>query len=179
MSNTSRTHIRLKMTQQTSGRPCRWRRSVLYWIAIQSRRSGSRSKIPGSGSDRDPFGQALDRIGTDWDHQANFRTDPDRTIHLSCHKFLEFCCTWVLKTLQKCVLNSYNFGSFWIGTASSWTWIGSGSDLDPGAEILDRIGSRSNAVQVDRIGSRSKKIGSDYITGQKCFTYYEIPGHYL
>ena len=29
--------------------------SVLYWIAIQSRRSGSLSKIPGSGSDRDPF----------------------------------------------------------------------------------------------------------------------------
>ena len=59
---------------------------------------------------------------------------------------------------------SYNFGSFWIDTAFSWTWIGSGSDLDPDAEILDRIGSRSNAVQVDRIGSRSKKIGSDYIT---------------
>ena len=60
---------------------------------------------------------------------------------------------------------SYNFGSFWIDTAFSWTWIGSGSDLDPDAEILDWIGSRSNAVQVDRIGSRSKKIGSDYITG--------------
>ena len=32
---------------------------------------------------------------------------------------------------------SYNFGSFWIDTAFSWTWIGSGSDLDPDAEILD------------------------------------------
>ena len=52
---------------------------------------------------------------------------------------------------------SYNFGSFWIDTAFRWNWIGSGSDLDPDAEILDRIGSRSNAVQVDRIGSRSKK----------------------
>ena len=61
-------------------------------------------------------------------------------------------------------ISSYNFGSFWIDTAFSWTWIGSGSDLDPDAEILDRIGSRSNAVQVDRIGSRSEKIGSDYIT---------------
>ena len=52
---------------------------------------------------------------------------------------------------------SYNFGSFWIDTAFSWTWIGSGSDLDPDAEILDRIGSRSNAVQVDRIGSKIQK----------------------
>ena len=71
----------------------------------------------------------------------------------------------MLKSLLVHWISSYNFGSFWIDTAFRWNWIGSGSDLDPDAEILDRIGSRSNAVQVDRIGSRSKKIGSDYITG--------------
>ena len=54
-------------------------------------------------------------------------------------------------------IGSYNFGSFWIDTAFPLNWIGSGSDLDPDAEILDRIGSRSNAVQVDRIGSKIQK----------------------